>query len=249
MGSGKNMGQEESYNNNILQSADKPLIAVFVVLVFILLVVIVIQAQEIKREKCNIGCEKYQKENEAGLFMQLENLVWWFKKNWSLFVIYTASSSIILLFLLTLIFPQKDTLVIMNNWVSLILGFTALFMSVASMVLSFYNVEQSHNNEVRTAEMNEKVEQKLSNLDSLSKQLMISTTEIQHAREEIKSTREELSLFRSETNKKFEEYAFLRAEGKPKDDGSWLTIFEDEFDNGLKYDFDDEMGEADNEWN
>lgn len=163
-----------------------PLSAIFIVVVFILLIVIVIQAKEIRREKCSIGCEKYKAENEKGLFIQLENLVWWFKKNWSLFVIYTASSSLIFLFLLTLIYPQKDTLVIMNNWVSLILGFTALFMSIASMVLSFYNVEQSHNNEVRTAEMNEKINQKLSNLDSLSNQITVATMEIQEARKDIK---------------------------------------------------------------
>lgn len=181
----------------------KSLIAFFMVIIFILLVIIIIQAKEIKREKCSINCEKYKKENEKGLFTQLENSVWWFKRNWSLFVIYTASSSLILLFLLTLVFPQKDTLVIMNNWVSLILGFTALFMSVASMVLSFYNVEQSHNNEVRTAEMNEKINQKLSNLDSLSDQLTVATMEIQQAREDIKTgnktIQEKLDLIKNET--------------------------------------------------
>lgn len=165
---------------------------VFIMLVFILLIIIVIQAKEISREKCSIGCEKYKAENEKGLFIQLENLVWWFKRNWSLFVIYTASSSLIFLFLLTLIYPQKDTLVTMNNWASLILGFTALFMSIASMVLSFYNVEQSHNNEVRTAEMNERINQKLSNLDSLSNQITVATMEIQEARKDIRTGNESI---------------------------------------------------------
>lgn len=191
--------------------------AVFLVVIFILLIIIVIQAKEIKRQKCSISCEKYKKENETGLFIQLENLVWWFKRNWSLFVIYTASSSLILLFLLTLIYPQKDTLITMNNWVSLILGFTALFMSIASMVLSFYNVEQSHNNEVRTAEMNERINQKLSNLDSLSNQITLATMEIQEARKDIRLGNENIQ-------KKLESMCNETRDYETEPDDSWAEF-------------------------
>lgn len=235
--------------------SNKAMVVVLVVFVFVLSVIIIIQATEIKRERCKIGCEQYKAEDEKGLFAQLEKLVWWFKRNWSLFVIYTASSSLILLFLLAVIFSQEITLVTMNNWVSLILGFTALFMSVASMVLSFYNVEQSHNNELRTTQMDEKIEQKLNNLDSLSQQLLISTNEIQHAREEIKSTREdiksirediksigeEIRTFRDETNQKFEDIGLIQTEAGFEEDDSWqMDYTQDEFMEDIWGDWDDD---------
>lgn len=216
-------------NNQIIETAlqyNKAFIAALIVVIFILMVVVIIQAKEIRREKCKVNCEKYKTENEQGLFIQLENLVWWFKRNWSLFVVYTASSSVILLFLLTLIFPQKDTLTIMNNWVSLILGFTALFMSIASMVLSFYNVEQSHNNALQSTEMNGKIDMKLENLDELKKQLLISTEEIKQAREEIKDTKVALEVFRNETSRNFEEVGGIRStrEGRFEADNNWQVV-------------------------
>lgn len=201
-------------NNGLSMDSLSVIFATGIFAIFTLLIVIIVQYNTIKRYSCASTCKRHEMVERVGLYVKLENAVKWFQVNWTLFVVYTASSSIIMLFLLTIIYPQKDTLVTMNSWVSLILGFTALFMSVASMVLSFYNVEQSHKNELNTAEMNRAIDEKLKSLDKLEALIKQSTKEIKQAREDI-------SAFREETNDNLDGL-IKTSQGFVPDDG-WVS--------------------------
>lgn len=194
------------------------------VLLFILLVVIFFEAViimgqnvTIKRNGCKNRCDKYNAKDETGFFFKVESAVEWFKSNWTTFVLYTAASSIILLFLLTIVFPQKDTLSIMNNWVGLILGFAALFMSIASMVLSFYNVEQSHAMELRTEKINQKIEDKLGNIDELKESIEATVQTIDLIRNDLGQYRKELTEYHEETK------GIIMTKEGPKKDENWDT--------------------------
>lgn len=74
------------------------------------------------------------------IFSSLE----WFRKHWGIIVSFVVAISIIALFIASFVTTQKIEIDIMNNWVGIILGFVATFMSIISMYLSFYNLEKSN---------------------------------------------------------------------------------------------------------
>ncbi len=158
------------------------------------IIIILVQAKELQRKNNCVDCDQYRKEK--GLFVQLESLVWWFKRNWSAFIVYISATSLIGLFLATVIFSETITLVTMNNWVSLILGFTALFMSIVSMVLSFYNVEQSHNSEKRMMQTNLDIGHKLELLDELKNLLKDDLDTTKQVQQEINNIKKETLNYR-----------------------------------------------------
>ena len=66
------------------------------------------------------------------------------EKIWGRLVALVILESIIALFIASFVLDKCITLSVMNEWVSLILGMVAMIMSVISLFLSFYNVEQSN---------------------------------------------------------------------------------------------------------
>lgn len=68
----------------------------------------------------------------------------WFRHFWSEFVIYVLATSVVGLFIVSMIKRDNITLADVNNWVSIILGFVALVVGVISLYLSFYNVDQAN---------------------------------------------------------------------------------------------------------
>lgn len=65
------------------------------------------------------------------------------KKFWWRILIFVLFFSIITLFITSFIFDQEITLSVMNEWVSLIVGLAALLLGIISLILSFYNLDQS----------------------------------------------------------------------------------------------------------
>lgn len=78
----------------------------------------------------------------------INDVINFWKKTWGSLVAFIILVSIIALFIASFVLDKCITLSVMNEWVSLILGMVATIMSVISLFLSFYNVEQS--NEVQT---------------------------------------------------------------------------------------------------
>ena len=68
----------------------------------------------------------------------------WFRNWWLEFIIYVLATSIVGLFIVSLVKKENITLADANNWVSIILGFVALVVGIISLYLSFYNVDQAN---------------------------------------------------------------------------------------------------------
>lgn len=62
---------------------------------------------------------------------------------WWKYVIFTLTSGIIILFICSIVYDKEITIDIMNSWVGIILGLIALVIGIISMLLSFYNLDQS----------------------------------------------------------------------------------------------------------
>lgn len=75
---------------------------------------------------------------------KLSNTVKWLENFWGPFVLYVLATSIICLFIVSLVDEDNITLSDMNNWVSIVLGLVALIVGVISLWLSYYNVEQAN---------------------------------------------------------------------------------------------------------
>ena len=73
----------------------------------------------------------------------LKQIVYIWKKFWWRILIFVLFFSIITLFITSFIFDQEITLSVMNEWVSLIVGLAALLLGIISLILSFYNLDQS----------------------------------------------------------------------------------------------------------
>ena len=74
----------------------------------------------------------------------INDVINFWKKTWGSLVAFIILVSIIALFIASFVLDKCITLSVMNEWVSLILGMVATIMSVISLFLSFYNVEQSN---------------------------------------------------------------------------------------------------------
>lgn len=74
---------------------------------------------------------------------KLDKLMHWLKE-WSITLLVTIIIiGILAVFICSFIFPHSVTVSMLNNFVGIILGVAATLMSIVSLVLSFYNVEQS----------------------------------------------------------------------------------------------------------
>lgn len=74
----------------------------------------------------------------------IEEKINFFRDFWGKFVIYVLATSIIGMFLASLIRGDSITLDTVNNWVSIALGLIALIVGIISLWLSFYNVDQAN---------------------------------------------------------------------------------------------------------
>lgn len=77
---------------------------------------------------------------KAKIYSKIE----WFRHFWSEFVIYVLATSVVGIFIASLVKRDNITLADINSWVSIILGFVALILGVISLYLSFYNVDQAN---------------------------------------------------------------------------------------------------------
>lgn len=74
----------------------------------------------------------------------LKNVVAFWKSFWWKLVAFATVGSIVALFIASFCLQKELTLSVMNEWVSLILGMAAFILGIISLILSFYNVEQSN---------------------------------------------------------------------------------------------------------
>lgn len=107
-------------------------------LIFILIILIfIIIAQGIFIFR--ILREKRKKEyGEGNIAKRVER----YRDFWGEFVIYVLSTSIVGLFIASLVKEESITLSDMNSWVSIVLGLVALIVGIISLWLGFYNVDQ-----------------------------------------------------------------------------------------------------------
>ena len=75
---------------------------------------------------------------------KIGSLISRFRDFWGEFVVYVLATSIIGLFVVSLVKKENITLSDINNWVSIILGFVVLIVGIISLWLSFYNVDQAN---------------------------------------------------------------------------------------------------------
>lgn len=83
----------------------------------------------------------------------IEEQIAFFRNLWGKFVFYVISTSIIGLFLCSIVFEREIELDIINNWVSIILGLVALVIGIISLFLSFYNLDQANKTQEKTVEL------------------------------------------------------------------------------------------------
>nr|DAV63942.1 MAG TPA: hypothetical protein [Caudoviricetes sp.] len=108
-------------------------------IIFILLclsLIIVIQAVVIRK--------LIKAKNEQVEDSKIGDLISRFRNFWGEFIVYVLATSIIGLFVVSLVKKENITLSDINNWVSIILGFVALIVGIISLWLSFYNVDQAN---------------------------------------------------------------------------------------------------------
>ena len=83
--------------------------------------------------------EKRKKEyGEGNIAKRVER----YRDFWGEFVIYVLATSIVGLFIASLVKEESITLSDMNSWVSIVLGLVALIVGIISLWLGFYNVDQ-----------------------------------------------------------------------------------------------------------
>lgn len=74
----------------------------------------------------------------------LKKAVKFWKSFWWKLVAFATVGSIVALFIASFCLNEELTLSVMNEWVSLILGMAAFILGIISLILSFYNVDQSN---------------------------------------------------------------------------------------------------------
>ena len=75
---------------------------------------------------------------------KIENTIENFRAFWGEFIIYVLATSIIGIFIVSLVKRDNVTLADINSWVSIVLGLVALIVGIISLWLSFYNVDQAN---------------------------------------------------------------------------------------------------------
>jgi hypothetical protein len=117
----------------------------------------------------NVIISSYTNEKERCKVKEtLKNAVDFWKSFWWKLLAFVLSGSIAALFIASFCLKEELSLSVMNEWVSLVVGMAALILGIISLILSFYNVEQSNEVQKETIEiMNEvksDIEEKLSEL-------------------------------------------------------------------------------------
>lgn len=80
----------------------------------------------------------------------IEERIAFFRDLWGKFVFYVIATSIIGLFLCSIVFENVIELDVINSWVSIILGLVALVIGIISLFLSFYNLDQANQTQEKT---------------------------------------------------------------------------------------------------
>lgn len=88
----------------------------------------------------------------------LKKAVKFWKGFWWKLVAFATVGSIVALFIASFCLEEELTLSVMNEWVSLILGMAAFILGIISLILSFYNVDQSYEVQKDTIDIMHKVQ-------------------------------------------------------------------------------------------
>lgn len=75
---------------------------------------------------------------------EIENRIERYRDFWGEFVIYVLATSVVGIFITSLVKRDNITLADINSWVSIVLGLVALIVGIISLWLSFYNVDQAN---------------------------------------------------------------------------------------------------------
>lgn len=93
----------------------------------------------------------------------LKKSVKFWKSFWWKLVAFATVGSIVALFIASFCLKEELTLSVMNEWVSLILGMAAFILGIISLILSFYNVDQSYEVQKDTIDIMHKVQDDIEN--------------------------------------------------------------------------------------
>ena len=110
---------------------------------------------------------------------EIYNFIKKFRKYWGFILSFLICGSLIALFIASFCMDKVVTLSIMNEWVSLIVGILALALSVISLFLSFYNVEQSNEVQKETINIMEKLKSDIfKELEKNKREMLINVNDI-----------------------------------------------------------------------
>ncbi|WP_458398201.1 hypothetical protein [Anaerotignum sp.] len=118
----------------------------FKVIIGVLIAIIIIEGIAIINlisNKINIS---YNGKSDEWLRKMLEGL----RLFWPRFTIYIIGTGTVGLFIASYVMKQEPTLEVINTWVSMVLGLVALIIGIISLYLSFYNLDQANDTQIKT---------------------------------------------------------------------------------------------------
>lgn len=113
-------------------SVPEHIIAVLMIMLIIIIAEGIVISKLSKQRKKLEGADK------------IENTIEGFRAFWGEFIIYVLATSIIGIFIVSIVKRDNVTLADINSWVSIVLGLVALIVGIISLWLSFYNVDQAN---------------------------------------------------------------------------------------------------------
>ena len=102
---------------------------------------------QIMKTILNLNGEVDKPKSKFDLLIEKIRQFWW------KYILYIIGTSIMLLFILSFIFDKSISINTMNSWLGIVLGLVATIIGVISMILSFYNLDQSINTQKETVDM------------------------------------------------------------------------------------------------
>lgn len=81
----------------------------------------------------------YEKNKKSSL----DKIIDYLREKWWKYIIAVLTEGVLALFLFGFIYDKVITVEVMNLWVGIILGLVATAIGIISMILSFYNLDQS----------------------------------------------------------------------------------------------------------
>lgn len=101
----------------------------------------------------------------------LSKTVRYLKSYWWKITLFIVSTGVISLFVVSFAYHEEITLDVMNSWVGIILGLVATIIGVISMILSFYNLDQSVKTQKETLNKIESIKKEIiDNVEKSSKE-------------------------------------------------------------------------------